>query len=151
MASKKKTWFALLGLLSWQPLSGYDIKKMIEIALSYFWSESYGQLYPTLNRLVDEELAVREESARGNRVRHVYRITKKGKEAFEAWLHEPAEMPAIRNELQLKFFLTSRMDPSESIRVIESPVDCPPLREDRAYGHAGGAELLNEVRDGLVV
>lgn len=119
MPAKKKTWYALLGLLSWQPLSGYDVKKMVEIALSYFWSESYGQLYPTLNRLVEEGLATRRDTSTGNRRRHEYRITRKGRAAFESWLREPAEMPAIRNELQLKFFLTSRMDSSESLRVLE--------------------------------
>jgi len=119
MPKKRKTWYALLGLLSWQPLSGYDVKKMVEIAFSYFWSESYGQLYPTLNRLVEEGLATREDMSTGNRPRNEYRITAKGREAFEEWLREPADMPAIRNELQLKFFLTSRMDPAESVRILE--------------------------------
>ena len=120
MPAKKRTWYAILGLLSWKPMSGYDIKKMIEMGLSHFWSESYGQLFPTLNRLVDERLATKRLDRRGGkRLRHVYTITRKGRRQFERWLHEPADIPRVRNELQLKFFLTSRLPAGESIRLLE--------------------------------
>jgi DNA-binding PadR family transcriptional regulator len=118
MARKRKTWFAILGLLSWKPMSGYDIKKMVEMGLSHFWSES--NLFPTLGALVEEGLATRrEDRASGKRTRHVYRITAKGRRAFEKWLREPAEMPQMRNELQLKFFLSARRPVEESIRLLE--------------------------------
>ncbi|MGH9601902.1 MAG: PadR family transcriptional regulator, partial [Terriglobales bacterium] len=45
------TRFALLGLLSLGPQSGYDLKKRMEQSIAHFWSESYGQIYPTLRRL----------------------------------------------------------------------------------------------------
>jgi hypothetical protein len=38
--------YALLGMLSLGPGSGYDLKKRIEGSLAHFWSESYGQIYP---------------------------------------------------------------------------------------------------------
>ena len=57
--SKKKTRFALLGLLSWKPMSGYDIKKIVDIGLSHFWNENYGQIYPSLDALVKEGLAIK--------------------------------------------------------------------------------------------
>jgi DNA-binding PadR family transcriptional regulator len=40
VAAQRKTWFAILGLLDWRPMSGYDIKKLVEMGLSHFWSES---------------------------------------------------------------------------------------------------------------
>ena len=39
---------ALLGLLSLRPMSGYDIRQVISESIGYFWSESYGQIYPGL-------------------------------------------------------------------------------------------------------
>ncbi len=42
---------ALLGLLSLGPMSGYDIRQLISQSIGYFWSESYGQIYPGLKRL----------------------------------------------------------------------------------------------------
>jgi len=115
-----KTWFAILGLLAWKPMSGYDLKKLIEIGLSYVWHESYGALYPTLERLVDEGYATRREAPRhGRRVRHVYAITAKGRRQVDAWLRRPADVPRSRNELQLKFFLSSRRPPGDAIRLLE--------------------------------
>jgi len=120
MARRQKTKYAILGLLSWKPMSGYDIKKMVEVALSHFWSESYGQLFPTLGRLVDEGLATRTvDRGSGARERIVYTITSKGRREFDAWMQEAADPPRVRNELQLKFFLTSRRSTDESIRLLE--------------------------------
>ena len=48
---KSKTRFAVLGILSYGPMSGYDIKKFYEQNVAGFWSESYGQIYPILKRL----------------------------------------------------------------------------------------------------
>ena len=120
MAARNTTRFAILGLLAWKPMSGYDIKKLIEVGLSYFWHESYGSLYPTLNQLVEDGLATRREARRhGRRHRHVYRITEKGRREVDAWLGEPTDIPRTKNELQLKFFLCSRRPLSESVRLLE--------------------------------
>ena len=119
MAKKQKSRYAILGLLSWQPMSGYDIKKLIEMGLQHFWRESYGQLYPTLNQLVDEGLAKRKESTGTGRRRHLYSITTKGRREFADWLKEPTGEAPVRNEFLLKFFLTGRQDTSESLRLVE--------------------------------
>ena len=120
MARRRKTWFAILGLLNWKPMSGYDIKKLVEMSLSHFWSESYGSLFPTLNALVEEGLATRRvDPASGGRRRREYAITPKGRRAYETWLREPAGPVQTRNELQLKFFLTSRGSADDSIRLLE--------------------------------
>jgi len=119
-SSRNKTRSAILGLLAWKPMSGYDIKKLVEVGLSYFWHESYGSLYPTLDRLVAEGLALRKDQRRhGKRTRHVYRITARGRREVNAWLREPTDLPRTRNELQLKFFLCSRRPLDESIRLLE--------------------------------
>ena len=120
MSSKARTPYALLGLLSWKPMSGYDIKKLIEVGLSHFWSESYGQIYSVLNRLVEDGMAsCTVDPTSGGRGRKVYKITRKGRNAFTGWLHQPGDLPRLRDELKLKFFLTSRSDPAESLRLLE--------------------------------
>jgi len=121
VARQARTHYAILGLLCWKPMSGYDIKKMVEVALTYFWSESYGQIFPTLNRLVEDGLAtMRIDPRSGGRRRQVYRATAAGRRAFMEWLHGPTPMPRLRDELKLKFFLTSRSDPRESMRLLEA-------------------------------
>jgi DNA-binding PadR family transcriptional regulator len=43
---KSKTKYPILGLLAEQPMSGYDIKKLVDVRFSFFWNESYGQSIP---------------------------------------------------------------------------------------------------------
>jgi DNA-binding PadR family transcriptional regulator len=101
-------------------MSGYDIRKMVEVALSHFWSESYGQIFPTLNRLVEDGLATKRVDPRsGGRRRQVYRVTAAGRRTFMDWLHHPTATPRLRDELKLKFFLASRSDTHEALRLLE--------------------------------
>jgi DNA-binding PadR family transcriptional regulator len=60
MPRENKTKFAVLGLLAYAPLSGYDIRRIYAQSLGNFWSESYGAIYPILKRLEEEGLATRE-------------------------------------------------------------------------------------------
>ena len=118
MPARKKTEFAILGLLMWNPMSGYDIKKLVDVGLSHFWNENYGQIYPTLEKLVKNGLATKKTARKsGKRQRFVYTITPKGKEIFRDWVGRPTEPPVVRNELQLKLFLSAN-SPAKSSRLI---------------------------------
>ena len=44
----RQTDYVILGLLAERPLSGYQIKKIIDIRFQFFWSESFGQIFPAL-------------------------------------------------------------------------------------------------------
>lgn len=89
-------------------MSGYDIKKLVDAGLSHFWSENYGQIYPTLDGLVKDGLATKSSERHvGKRPRNIYTITAKGKAEFKSWLQGSTAAPVTRNELQLKFFLSA--------------------------------------------
>ena len=105
MAKENKSRYALLGILSICPGSGYDIKRFMEQSTSNFWSESYGQIYPILKLLVEEGLATSHtEKQEGKPERYVYTLTDKGLEELRQWLTEPIEQMVERNELLLKLF-----------------------------------------------
>jgi len=105
MAKENKSKYALLGLLSIYPGSGYDIKKFMEQSTSNFWNESYGQIYPILKQLVEEGLATSHtEKQEGKPERYIYTLTGKGREELRHWLAEPIEYTVERNELLLKLF-----------------------------------------------
>ncbi|MBW2280705.1 MAG: PadR family transcriptional regulator [Deltaproteobacteria bacterium] len=113
MATPNRTHFAVLGFLTLGPMSGYDIKKLVEDSVENFWSESFGQIYPALRRLTEEGLIEKAEGAsEGGRPRHVYSINDRGREAHAAWLREPTDPPPVRIELLLKLFFGARADPA---------------------------------------
>ena len=99
-----KTQYVILGMLARMPQSGYTIKKWIEHEYSHFWQESYGQIYPTLKKLVAEGLAVTSADIEvGNkRGQIVYSITDAGKKELSDWLHEEPEIEKLRYEILLK-------------------------------------------------
>ena len=111
--------YALLGLLSLGPRSGYDLKKLIDRSIAHFWSESFGQIYPILRRLEAEGLARRRSQRQdGKPDRQVYSLTTKGQEELQRWLEQPARPEGFRSELLLKLFLGAHVSPEVSIRQI---------------------------------
>lgn len=68
MATEKKLDCVILGLLAHEDLTGYEIKKRMDTTLHYFWSASYGSIYPTLKELLSQDFVdVREESKQGRK------------------------------------------------------------------------------------
>jgi PadR family transcriptional regulator, regulatory protein AphA len=105
VAKENKSKYAVMGVLSIGPGSGYDIKKFMECSTSNFWSESYGQIYPILKRLVEEGLAASHaEKQEGKPEKYIYTLTEPGKEGLRDWLSESVESAVERNELLLKLF-----------------------------------------------
>ena len=71
----------LLGLLTIEPMSGYDLGQLIRISVGHFWRESYGQIYPNLKKLAAEGLVTaKTERQKGKPDRRIYSITNKGRE-----------------------------------------------------------------------
>jgi PadR family transcriptional regulator AphA len=99
------TVYAVLGLLNIEPMSGYDIRRNLEESLSYFWSESYGQIYPTLRKLeAVRQITPVKQAASDARRRKLYTITAAGRARLRSWLSEPPRPQPPRNELLLKLF-----------------------------------------------
>jgi PadR family transcriptional regulator AphA len=111
MEIRNSSLYAVLGMLSLRPMSGYDVKKTIEGSISNFWNESFGQIYPMLNKLIDAGLAVETAAGRASRKR-TFKITPRGRAALRAWLNQPARFQPSRNETLLKLFLAVNTGPS---------------------------------------
>lgn len=105
MAKPNKTRYALLGMLSIQPMSGYDIKKNMDGSVGNFWNENYGHIYPMLRRLESEGLVTKNTEHEGKTPpKNVYTLTESGKRELHAWLDTPPEPQPLRNELLLQLF-----------------------------------------------
>ena len=120
MARHSRTPFAVLGMLAHGEKSGYDLKKHFERSVGNFWSESIGQIYPTLRTLEQRGWARSTRIAQDRRPdRTVYAITKRGREALADWLAKPCERDHRRNELLLKTYLGTEVAPAQALAHIE--------------------------------
>jgi len=90
MARENTSRYAVLGMLTRGPRTGYDIRREIYGSVRHFWSESYGQVYPVLHQLVQDGLAtVVVEPGVGRPERRVYRLAETGWAELRRWLVQP--------------------------------------------------------------
>lgn len=120
MSRTNRTRYTILGCLTVEPMSGYDIKGFVDRCVSHFWNESYGQIYPTLRELEDEgKIEGRKEPGERGPDRNVYRITDAGREELADWLREPAEPETARYEHSLKIFFGHVVGPADTLDHVE--------------------------------
>ncbi len=120
MANEKKIDCVLLGLLSHEELTGYEIKKRMDTALKYFWSASYGSIYPALDDLVHRGLAAKREDTKNKRKKLIYTITESGRDYLKKWLALPIEKDERRYETLLNLFFGNEQGEEQAIVHIEA-------------------------------
>lgn len=111
---RRKSRFAVLGVLTLEPASGYDIRKFLEQTVGFFWTESFGQIYPVLRQLESEGAVVAVADSAQGRSRTTYTITDAGRKQLMDWIVDDRfETRGERNELLLKvFFADESMRPA---------------------------------------
>ena len=120
MPVRKKTKYALLGILKISPMSGYDLKKFCDEVVSHFWNENYAHIYPVLKEMEIEGLAIKSPmKTEGRPLKNVYTVTEKGRNELEKWLLEPVEPYRTRDEFSLKFFFSTDVPIDKLIEKIE--------------------------------
>lgn len=120
MATEKKLDCVILGLLSHEELTGYEIKKRIDTRLNYFWGASYGSIYPTLSDLVNRGLATKRKDEENKRNKLTYTITDEGRHYLKEWLKSPVEKDELRYETLLKLFFGNEQGEEQTIQHIEA-------------------------------
>lgn len=90
--------YAILGLLNWQPFSGYDLKKIISESQVFYWSGNNNQIYKALIRLHDEGLVTRQVQLQESLpAKKIYSITQQGRAELRRWVLSTMELPELRN------------------------------------------------------
>jgi DNA-binding PadR family transcriptional regulator len=135
---------AVLGLLSEQPLHGYELKKRLSETLGPLWGISFGSLYPALRRLersgaieeteaveltiagnvstgsLDGDLAAartRRRTLPGRRTRKAYRVTPRGEELFAELLAD--ETADDERSFALKLSFCRHLEPVGRLAFLE--------------------------------
>ena len=110
--------YAILGLLSREDLSGYDLTQRMAGRVGYFWSARHSQIYPELAKLEDGGYvthSVVEQRERPDK--KVYRITAEGLEDLKEWVTRPPVPRPVRDELTLKAYSVWLADKEKAARL----------------------------------
>jgi DNA-binding PadR family transcriptional regulator len=116
------TALALLGLLSFQPMSGYDLKQFADASISHFyWSPAKSQIYAELRRLKAAGLVTEQHVEQQNRPdKRVYSMTQAGLVRLTEWLNSTEFEPHVdKRPTLLRLFLGKHADPEALIRLLE--------------------------------
>jgi DNA-binding PadR family transcriptional regulator len=112
------TAYVILGMVSREPRSGYEIKALVDNTTRFFWAASYGQIYPELRKLSEAGLVEGVDSPRGERKRTLYAITAGGEKALKEWLRQPPETFEMREEGLLKLFFAGVLEPADAAETL---------------------------------
>src|SRR5215475_8310543 len=96
------TSFAILGLLSIQPFTTYELAQQMERTLSWFWPRAASMIYEEPKKLASAGLADSQVTFTGKRRSTVYEITDAGRDALRDWLDSPAAGMRMEFEAMIK-------------------------------------------------
>lgn len=117
---------AIIGLLHYRDMYGYQIKSHIEKNFGNMWTVNYGQIYSTLKALVDEGLITPTEivpSEVGAPHKKLYSLTDKGRAEFKQWLSvSPEKQMLLRDPFLMRFIFFGFGEREDALRIIDEQI-----------------------------
>ena len=128
----------ILGFLSWKPLSGYDLKKMLSESDIFYWSGNNNQVYKNLLQMQKDGLVTYQVQPQENLPdKKVYSITENGLAELQQSLLEMPEVPELHKNFLIQLAWCEALSDDEVMKLLEryeSEV------EQRVKLHQGQAE-----------
>jgi PadR family transcriptional regulator AphA len=123
--------YVVLGYLSWRPMTGYDLKRIIADSETLPWSANNNQIYRALVRLHrDGWVSKTVEAQVGSPNRHVYTITEAGTDALKKWVMSEPQPPQTKKPFFNQLMWADCLDATEMDELLE------------AYLNAAGEKLF---------
>lgn len=111
---------AILGFLSFSPLSGYDLKKAFDKSVRHFWPANQSQIYRTLAELDEQGMVEKEVVFREDRLdMKIYTITEAGLAELRHWLSTPLPAQENREPFLIQVFFGSQLSDTELLHVLQ--------------------------------
>lgn len=94
--------YALLGFLTTEPASGYQLAQEFGESMGWFWNASHSQIHPELRRLEEQRLVRSEVAEDDSRGKRIYSITDEGIADLQQWLAEETDYPPVRDAQRIR-------------------------------------------------
>ncbi|QSF42792.1 DUF4180 domain-containing protein [Paenibacillus tianjinensis] len=111
---------AILGLLSSRPLSGYDLKKLIQESTFMYWSGNNNQIYKALVELLNEGYVTNEvKHQESSPSKKIYTITAAGQQELRRWVLSSPEQPEVRKTFLIQLAWCNGLETDEILRLLD--------------------------------
>lgn len=95
--------YALMAILTVEPMTGYDLSKLFQQSVSHVWNAPDSQIYPELRRMESEGLLIGKDVPWGPRsTKREYGLSPEGRSSFEQWMQEPVAYFLERDPVHLR-------------------------------------------------
>ncbi len=103
--------YTILVALSEGPKTGYDVAKLFDKTIGFFWRARHSQIYRELAKLKEKQWVTSQEveqSGKPNKV--VFTITDEGREALFNWSREPNEPQELKDDFLIQLYRLESID-----------------------------------------
>jgi len=141
----------LLGLLNYNPATGYELDKAFKSSLAYFWKAKASQIYRELDEMERAGWLSSKRVAQAEKPnKRVYSITEKGRAELGGWLLSPGkgvEETGFKSAFLMRVFFAAEMGRERAVEMLRA------FREGRReyaawLGEAHGVIAQSEPRVG---
>ncbi|AWB86920.1 PadR family transcriptional regulator [Mycetocola zhujimingii] len=138
--------YAVLGLLSLEPQSGYDLGRAFAGSVAHFWYADQSQIYRLLDDL-DAEGAITTEVIRqkGRPDRRVHSLTDTGRKELDAWQRSPLDPQRPKNSFLARLFFAGALGPEHVRRLLDEAEKLVTESHERLLAIEHSASTLDEV------
>ncbi len=111
----------ILGVLKYQPTSGYDLNKAFGASVQHFWDTDQSQIYRALHKMLDlgwvAVEVVEQEDAPDKKI---YQLTEAGWVELRRWLAAPMPMPALHEGWLGQLFFAAEISREQQRGLLEA-------------------------------
>lgn len=103
----------ILGLLNYGPMTGYELMKVFNDSLQFFWNAQTSQIYRELDTLERKGWVSAEHIMQTDKPnKKVFNVTDSGRKELVRWLDDHAvnTMSKVRDEMTMRVFFASNGD-----------------------------------------
>ncbi|WP_303266742.1 PadR family transcriptional regulator [Streptococcus vestibularis] len=113
----------ILGILSKQERTGYEIKEIFQSQLSYFYDGTYGMIYPTLKKLEQDGLVSKRVIMQtGKPNKNIYSITASGEKELQKYLESNVIEESFKSDFLMRLFFGVNLTDEELIRLLKDEI-----------------------------
>ena len=140
--------YAILGLVSFGEMSGYDLKRFADRSIHHFyWSPAASQVYSELRRLKSMGFVTERRVEQQTRPdKRLYQITQRGREELQRWLDRPEVDPDVgKSTFLLKLFFGR--DTSDQVVIDQLLARLSQMEQELAQYEQYENQYENEIKD----
>jgi PadR family transcriptional regulator, regulatory protein AphA len=111
----------ILGILSWKPCYGYDLKRIISDSDIFYWSGNNNQIYKSLLELQNEGLVTCQVQLQEHLpAKKIYSITEQGLSELRKSLLAAPELPELHKDFLIQLAWAESLSDEEILNLLEN-------------------------------